>query len=170
MTACLVSLALVLNHTPIEEVPQWNVSDVNYVTVPAASFATSPSMSQWVEPPWFAETLPNVSLEPSPTSESIEPEPPPELAWAPTDRELVDSIFGWPGAQLVQCESRWDRWAVGRAGERGLFQIHPVHKGLIASMGYTWDEMFDAEPNIRVAVEIRRRQGLRAWTCWHASR
>jgi hypothetical protein len=143
MTACLVSLALVLNHTPIEEVPQWNVSDVNYVTVPAASFATSPSMSQWVEPPWFAETLPNVSLEPSPTSESIEPEPPPELAWAPTDRELV---------------------------ERGLFQIHPVHKGLIASMGYTWDEMFDAEPNIRVAVEIRRRQGLRAWTCWHASR
>ena len=80
--------------------------------------------------------------------------------------EMVDSIFGWPGAQLVQCESRWNRLAVGAAGERGLLQIHPVHIPLINRMGYSWDDMFLVEPNLRVGVEIRRVQGLRAWTCW----
>jgi hypothetical protein len=111
----------------------------------------------------FAPTENGVpSVEPPPTDV---PPPPPQIPLTPM--ELVDQIFGWPGAQLVACESSWNRWAVGRFGERGLFQIHPVHRyGIVARMGYSWDDMFEVEPNIRVAVEIRYAQGLRAWTCW----
>ena len=92
--------------------------------------------------------------------------PPTSPAREPNLTEMVDSIFGWPGAQLVQCESRWNRWAVGAAGERGLFQIHPLWIPEIRRLGWTWDDMFEAEPNIRMAAHIRRVQGLRAWTCW----
>lgn len=72
----------------------------------------------------------------------------------------------WSRAALVVwCESRYRPAAVGRAGERGLAQIHPVHIPLIASLGYTWDQMFELEPNLAVARALYDNAG-HVWTPW----
>lgn len=165
MTAVLsVCLLFVAPVAPKETV--WSTTSVGTEFVAIAATSAPPTPRPFEEFPGTSNvlTVPLVVVEESPPPTS------PSLNEAPmvvrTDGELVDELFGWPGRQLVQCESNWNRWAVGRYGERGLFQIHPIHRGLIAAMGYSWDQMFEAEPNIRVAVEIRRVQGLRAWTCW----
>lgn len=55
---------------------------------------------------------------------------------------------------IMQCESRgrWD--ATGDAGERGLFQIHPLH----------FDSTYDPEGNVAAASRISARgYQLGAW-------
>jgi len=163
MTAAILSVALLFTAPATTEEPTvWPVSP------PSVSTAiTAPTTSLWypdlsdIPTEIFGVVIESPAL--IVASPPPEPPPPPRV---PTDAELVDELFGWPGRQLVACESSWNRWAVGRYGERGLFQIHPVHRARIAAMGYSFDDMFEAEPNIRVAVEIRRVQGLKAWTCW----
>ena len=51
---------------------------------------------------------------------------------AASPRSDACAVFGSRCAKawaVALCESRGDPRAVGRAGERGLFQIHPVHFG-----------------------------------------
>lgn len=164
ITTCLLTIGLLFT-TPVppKEEP-WNR------TTTATTATTTLQRHGWYFPP--PELLPTTpaQTETPALDESFSallvqsatsPAPTP-----PTPQELVDSIFGWPGRQLVQCESGWNQWAVGAAGELGALQIHPVHKGLVARMGYRWEDMHQWEPNLRVAVEIRRTQGLRAWSCW----
>lgn len=56
---------------------------------------------------------------------------------------------------VAHCESSLQPDAVGPAGERGIMQIHPVHiPGLIAELGYTWNDMFQVGPNLEVARAI----------------
>lgn len=161
----LLSVALILTPAPLTppKEPVWLPTPSSSASV---SNAADISMEVfWSFPPTettLVEDLPAPSIAiPAPPSE---PEPP--LPSPPTARELVDSIFGWPGAQLVQCESRWDQYAVGRFGERGLFQVHPLWIPTINRLGWSWDDMFQPEPNVRMAAHIRRVQGLTAWTCW----
>ncbi len=73
--------------------------------------------------------------------------------------------YGWDCARalaVARCESRLDPAAVGGAGERGLFQIHPVHA---AWLGPRWDALFDPVVNVAVAHEMWRTQGWRPWSC-----
>lgn len=82
-------------------------------------------------------------------------------------------------ARVSSCETIGSRTgepnvrAVGRVyGERGLFQIHPVHRGEIeAWTRWTWDDMFEVEANVEMAMELLLRQGLGAWAasrwCWN---
>jgi soluble lytic murein transglycosylase-like protein len=58
-------------------------------------------------------------------------------------------------------ESRLEPRAVGRLGERGLFQIHPVHR---AWLGARWARLFDPVENARAARDLQRRAGWRPWS------
>lgn len=73
-------------------------------------------------------------------------------------RGLVASIFPeWAvntALRIIQCESKGDSSATGAAGERGLFQIHPVHP----------DSTYDPLGNVRAAYRISG--GGQNWTSW----
>jgi soluble lytic murein transglycosylase-like protein len=61
--------------------------------------------------------------------------------------------------RVARCESRLYARAVGSAGERGLFQIHPVH--------FAWASparLFDPFYNARVAYRLSRAG--RSWSHW----
>lgn len=53
----------------------------------------------------------------------------------------------------------------GSAGERGVLQIHPVHRDRIRRMGLTWDAMFEPAANLRVARALYDESGWQPWTC-----
>jgi len=53
--------------------------------------------------------------------------------------------------------------AVGSLGERGLFQLHPVHASKFAS----WDDAFIPSENVRVAYGLYADYG--SWFHWRFS-
>ena len=66
-------------------------------------------------------------------------------------------------ARAHGCETggTYDPRAVGRAGERGWFQIHPVHRSWV-----DWGRLFDPFYNTRVAYRLSRGgTNWRPWTC-----
>jgi hypothetical protein len=65
---------------------------------------------------------------------------------------------------VAWCESNHNPSVVGGAGERGLFQIHPVHIPNLSSYG-GWDAMFDPSANIAYAFDLYSRAGWGPWTC-----
>jgi hypothetical protein len=65
---------------------------------------------------------------------------------------------------VAQCESGLDAGAVSN-GNYGLFQINAVHKGLVASMGYSWDQILDPGVNTAVAKRLYDEQGWGPWSC-----
>jgi soluble lytic murein transglycosylase-like protein len=65
---------------------------------------------------------------------------------------------------IAQCESSLNPNAVSR-GNYGLFQINAVHKGLVASMGYSWDQILDPGVNTAVAKRLYDEQGWGPWSC-----
>lgn len=72
--------------------------------------------------------------------------------------------------RVARCESGFDPRAVGRAGERGIFQIHPIHwrgpKGLVRLMGIDPAALFDPVVNTEVAYKLSRGgTDWSAWTC-----
>ena len=44
-------------------------------------------------------------------------------------------------------------------------QVNIVHIPRIEAMGYTWDQMLEAGPNLDVAHAIWLEQGVGPWTC-----
>lgn len=85
-------------------------------------------------------------------------------------KAAIRQVFGVraPAAiRVVACETggTFNARAVGRAGERGLFQIHPVH--------FSWAQparLFDPVWNSRVAYRLSRGgTNWRPWSCrWAA--
>ncbi len=73
----------------------------------------------------------------------------------------------WATAEcIVERESGWNPWAIGRAGERGLMQIHPIH-----FWAYDADRLFEIDYNIAVAHDMWTGSGWRPWLaqegrCW----
>ncbi|MBI2709743.1 MAG: transglycosylase SLT domain-containing protein [Actinobacteria bacterium] len=69
--------------------------------------------------------------------------------------------------RVASCESGLNPRAVSPGGANwGLFQINSVHKGLVASMGYSWDKILDPYVNARVARQIYNSSGgWRPWSC-----
>ena len=64
---------------------------------------------------------------------------------------------------LIEVESRFDRWAVSRAGAVGLMQVMPFWPLQLGAS----DELVEAAPNIRIGCEILRyylRAEHRDWT------
>ena len=72
--------------------------------------------------------------------------------------EIIVAVFGETApraCRVAWCESTWDPGATGGQGERGYFQIHPVHG---------WRSTYDPERNTLVAYEMSR--GGRDWSAW----
>lgn len=71
--------------------------------------------------------------------------------------EVGFATWTWPKALAVaQCESGLNQYATGAAGERGIFQIHPIHN----------DSTYDYLGNVRAAYRISGG-GVNwgAWSC-----
>ncbi len=89
----------------------------------------------------------------------------------PDIQNRICEAFGDRCAQalaVARCESRFDPTDVGAAGERGLFQIHPVHAEpgeLLDQIGLSWDAMFDVDANIAAARALFLRDGWTPWSC-----
>lgn len=67
--------------------------------------------------------------------------------------------------RVARCESGLDPAAVSPGGANwGLMQVNVVHKGLAATMGYSWNQMLQAAPNLAVARAIYDRAG--GWGPW----
>ena len=67
--------------------------------------------------------------------------------------------------RVAWCESEWREDAVSAYGHRGIYQIAPVHIPRIEAMGYTWDDMLLAGPNVAVAYALWLEQGWSPWIC-----
>jgi soluble lytic murein transglycosylase-like protein len=75
---------------------------------------------------------------------------------------VIRSVFGANASsalRVAHCESRYNSRAVGSAGERGLFQIHPVHRSWV-----NWGAMFNPWVNARAAYRLSR--GGTNWSHW----
>lgn len=77
--------------------------------------------------------------------------------------------YSWPtdwALAVAQCESGLRPEAISPDGSnRGLMQVNIVHIPRIEAMGYTWDQMLEARPNLDVANAIWLEQGAKPWTC-----
>ena len=77
-------------------------------------------------------------------------------------KATICEVFGprcGPSLRVAYCESNLNPRAVGRAGERGLFMIHPVHFG--------W--LNEAElwlPGYNALIAYRLSRGGRDWRHW----
>jgi len=70
--------------------------------------------------------------------------------------------------RVMRCETRGSAapdYAVGRAGEVGRWQVHPIHAGLVERLGYEWADLTDPEVNGIVARAIWDASGWKAWAC-----
>jgi len=76
-----------------------------------------------------------------------------------------DQLWG-QARQVVHCESTWNPDVTGQAGERGLWQIHPVHRHTFEQVtGQPWSQAYDPFWNSRFARWLYDTQGWRPWTC-----
>ena len=68
--------------------------------------------------------------------------------------------------RVARCESGLRPNAVSPGGANwGLFQINTVHRGLVSSMGYSWDQILDPYVNAKVARRIYNQGGWQPWGC-----
>lgn len=82
--------------------------------------------------------------------------------------DMIRSVFGTEKAvRVATCESGLDPANVN-GQYRGLFQLGNYHKQRAADMGYTWNQMFEAMPNIKVAYNLFLEQGWGPWECKYA--
>lgn len=73
-------------------------------------------------------------------------------------KEAICSL-PWPCEEALAvawCESRLDPAAVGRYGERGIYQVRPEVWGPVPG---------DAQGQVAQAYEIWREHGWRPWSC-----
>ena len=66
--------------------------------------------------------------------------------------------------KIFYCESQWNTYAIGSAGERGIPQIHPIHFDYYKVTG---DQLtYNPELAGIVAYFIYIEQGWSAWSCY----
>ena len=81
-------------------------------------------------------------------------------------RQAICDVFGSRCAyalRIAQCESNLNPRAVGGAGERGIFQVHPVH-----FRRFNAARLFDPLYNARAAFALSH--GGRDWSPWTCRR
>jgi hypothetical protein len=132
-----------------------------------------------------AETTTSTTTTPPPptTTTAVERQrsAPTEAPPAPPAREpdsveaIIADVFG-PQARaavaVARCESSLRPGAISAGrGNWGLFQINRVHKDLVASLGYEWEDLLDARVNTLVAkVVYDDAGGWSPWDCAPAAR
>ena len=85
------------------------------------------------------------------------------VAIASQDMSLPESLI----RRILHCESTFDPQKINiNSGARGLWQIMPVHEQKFVRRGWDyWVDWSNPFRNTKVAVDIYREQGLRAWDC-----
>lgn len=79
--------------------------------------------------------------------------------WAPVAFSVGWDPEEWPTiSRVMWCESRCDPRARNRSGASGLMQVLP--------MWWHGRDPFDPATNLTIALEVRRLQGWRAWSCY----
>lgn len=81
------------------------------------------------------------------------------------ERAAANGVSGDAMVRLAQCESRFSLTAIGRAGEIGLYQLHP--QGLLRdfyAQGYTDPGSAYQQADYTAAAIARGLSGH--WTCW----
>ena len=79
-------------------------------------------------------------------------------------KAVICEVFGpscVSALRVAHCETggTFNPWARGRAGERGLFQIHPIH--------FSWlDESRLWLPGYNSLIAFRLSRGGRDWGAW----
>lgn len=119
-------------------------------------------------PPPPTATPPPPTATPVPATATPAPTAAPRRVGWPTNRRLTKAEMrslalagGFPAwavpaaLRVAWCESSWQPWRTGRAGERGLWQVHPL---------YHPDSTYDPLGNARAAVRISA--GGRDWSQW----
>lgn len=92
-------------------------------------------------------------------------ERPPENGFEYALRESSWPVKDWGVIRaLVQCESGGDSSAVGRLGERGILQIHPVHE-LPYDLS-TYEGSLSAARVVHDQAVEMGRAGFSPWSCW----
>lgn len=119
----------------------------------------------------------------APTVRTASATPPAVVRPSGVLQDLIRQGFARFGAEVAEqavrvagCESTGDETG-NRLDERatngqhaGLFQIsRTYHEDRARRLGFTWDQMWTAEPNIAVAADLFSESGWGPWTCrWAA--
>lgn len=74
----------------------------------------------------------------------------------------VPFAFAVQAVAVAQCESRFNPAAVGHAGEKGILQIHPIHRARMAEAGLDFESEAD---RLRYAVALWQRSSWSPWSC-----
>lgn len=148
--------------------PTTTTSTSTTTTSTSTTTTTAPPPPPTTAPPTTSPPPPPTTAPPAPEP-VVEPEPAPEPPPAPQGdiEQMIYDVFGDAGARAVQvarCESGLNPRAVN-GQYRGLFQLGNYHVGRAEAMGYSWDQMFEAYPNIVVAHNLYAEQGWRPWSC-----
>lgn len=103
-----------------------------------------------------------------------EPAPAPTATPVPTAQptSVPDLISRyWPGndakaIRVASCETggTFNPRATGKAAERGIFQLHPVHRSWIEPR-WGWDAMYTVRANVEAAWSLYSREGWGPWAC-----
>ena len=129
---------------------------------PAAVPPTAPALAQ---PDDIATALRYLAAT-QPAPEPAAPAPAPTGGGSVED--AIATYFGDvydKAIRVARCESSLDPSAVSAGGGNwGLFQINKVHRALVESMGYSWDQILDPYVNSAVARHIYDSAG--GWSPW----
>jgi hypothetical protein len=103
-----------------------------------------------------AARVATVQLDPPPT---IADPPGPCGQWYSTALDVGWDAGEWPTiSRVMWCESQCKPGARNRSGASGLMQIMP--------MWWHGRDPLDPATNLTMALEVRRAQGWRAWSCY----
>lgn len=123
--------------------------------------------------PTTSTTTTTLKARPAPTVRVSRPTPTPAVAVGEIP-SLIRQMFGRFGADVGEqavkvfgCETGGTYNPRATNGSHaGLAQIsRRWHGARIARLGFTWEQMFEATPNLTVAADIFAEQGWRPWTC-----
>lgn len=62
--------------------------------------------------------------------------------------------------QVIPCESAWDDEKVGKLGERGYLQIHPIHRSAMRENGLEFNNTHD---RMKWGYRLYLSRGWEAW-------
>jgi soluble lytic murein transglycosylase-like protein len=98
----------------------------------------------------------------------------------PERYQFIIAVTGWQPAEVpmlaavVNCESSWNTFAVGQAGELGLMQIMPSTweyintpepYGLGSDAPTSWESWWWPSAQFYQARQLYEAQGWRPWSC-----
>ena len=173
-TTILVVGALSASESVIPAVNTQTLMLTTPTETPTPTASPSPTATSTPTPTATATATPTPvppTATPVPPTPTRPPAPTPTLAPARayaqpegslSRAQMVELLYavGFPAythataLRIANCESGWNTYATGLAGERGLFQIHPIHA----------DSTHDPIGNVQAAYRIS--VGGTNWSAW----